>query len=142
MFLDGILGTGIKLPVKPDLAQVMAFIREAVSKVEDGHVVAVDCPSGVDCDTGEAPPECIPAELTVTMAAIKQGLLHFPAYQLAGRIELVGIGLGEGHAVPESLGGNSPCSPRCRDGERRPSRAPFERAQGDIWHGSHCCRLH
>ena len=102
VLLDGILGTGIKLPVKPDLAQVMAFIREAVSKVEDGHVVAVDCPSGVDCDTGEAPPECIPAELTVTMAAIKQGLLHFPAYQLAGRIELVGIGLGEGHEYPEA----------------------------------------
>ena len=102
MFLDGILGTGIKLPVKPDLAQVMAFIREAVHKVEDGHVIAVDCPSGVDCDTGEAPPECIPAELTVTMAAIKQGLLHFPAYQLAGRIELVGIGLGEGHEYPKA----------------------------------------
>jgi ADP-dependent NAD(P)H-hydrate dehydratase / NAD(P)H-hydrate epimerase len=94
LLLDGILGTGIKLPLKQDLAVSLAFIRDSVRNMPGVHIVAVDCPSGVDCDTGEAPPECIPAELTVTMAAIKHGLLRFPAYQLAGRIELVGIGLG------------------------------------------------
>ncbi len=59
-------------------------------------VIAVDCPSGVDCDSGEAASESIPADLTVTMAAVKAGLLKFPAYELAGEIKLVGIGLEEG----------------------------------------------
>ena len=60
------------------------------------RIVAVDCPSGVDCDSGDAAPECIPADLTVTMAAIKRGLLKFPAFNLLGDLRLVGIGLPEG----------------------------------------------
>jgi hydroxyethylthiazole kinase-like uncharacterized protein yjeF len=52
----------------------------------------------VDCDSGEAALECIPADMTVTMAAVKTGLLKFPAYKLAGEINLVGIGLPEGEA--------------------------------------------
>ena len=39
--------------------------------------VAVDCPSGVDCDSGEAAQETIPADLSVCMAAVKKGLLAF-----------------------------------------------------------------
>jgi NAD(P)H-hydrate epimerase len=91
--LDGVLGTGIRLPLKPEVAAVLDFNRQFVSTQGITHVVAVDCPSGVDCDTGEAAPECIPAERTVTMAAVKQGLLKFPAFKLVGRLELVGIGL-------------------------------------------------
>jgi ADP-dependent NAD(P)H-hydrate dehydratase / NAD(P)H-hydrate epimerase len=100
IIMDGVLGTGTRLPLKAELATALAFVRDTVNEIEGSHVVAVDCPSGVDCDTGEAPSECIPAELTVTMAAIKQGLLKFPAYQLAGRIEVVGIGLGEDKPYP------------------------------------------
>ena len=48
------------------------------------HVVAVDCPSGVDCETGEAADETIPAEMTVTMAGVKNGLIKFPAAKLTG----------------------------------------------------------
>jgi NAD(P)H-hydrate epimerase len=56
-------------------------------------VVAVDCPSGVDCDTGEAADETIHADLTITMAAVKQGLLKLPAFELIGELEMVDIGL-------------------------------------------------
>ena len=59
-------------------------------------MVAVDCPSGVDCDSGECAPEVIPATITVCMAAVKQGLLSFPAYEKAGRLTVVSIGLPEG----------------------------------------------
>lgn len=95
LLLDGVLGTGIRLPLKKAVAEVLDFTRGKVAELEHIHVVAVDCPSGVDCDSGEAAPECIPAELTVTMAAIKRGLLKFPAFDLMGEIEMVGIGLGE-----------------------------------------------
>jgi ADP-dependent NAD(P)H-hydrate dehydratase / NAD(P)H-hydrate epimerase len=94
LVLDGILGTGIRLPLKGVIAETLNWVRKRIDKmVQPPHVVAVDCPSGVDSDSGEAAPECIPAELTVTMAAIKRGLLQFPAYNLIGALELVGIGL-------------------------------------------------
>jgi hydroxyethylthiazole kinase-like uncharacterized protein yjeF len=54
--------------------------------------VAVDCPSGVDCDSGEAAEETIPAEMTVTMAGFKTGLIRFPAAKLAGDLRIAGIG--------------------------------------------------
>jgi len=54
VLLDGILGTGFKLPLKDGIAQVMAAAKEALAESEwPAYVVAVDCPSGVDCDTGE-----------------------------------------------------------------------------------------
>jgi NAD(P)H-hydrate epimerase len=94
LLLDGVLGTGARLPLKPELARPLEAVRRRLAEMANPPAVAaVDCPSGVDCDSGQAPAECLPADLTVTMAAIKRGLLAFPAYALAGEIELVGIGL-------------------------------------------------
>ncbi len=92
VLLDGVLGTGARLPLKADIAGVLAAVAEFRPFLT---VVAVDCPSGVDCDTGEAAEETIPADVTVCMAAVKAGLLKFPAFSLTGRIEVVGIGLEE-----------------------------------------------
>ena len=92
--LDGILGTGTKLPLKKDLAELLTEINDILDGLEDAPlVVAVDCPSGVDCDTGEAAAETIPADLTVTMAAVKQGLLKLPAFETVGDLQVVEIGL-------------------------------------------------
>jgi hydroxyethylthiazole kinase-like uncharacterized protein yjeF len=97
ILLDGVLGTGIHLPLRGTLGDVLALIKAELGNMESPpHVVAVDCPSGVDCDTGENAPESIPAEITVTMAAIKQGMLKFPAFNLVGKLCTVGIGLPEG----------------------------------------------
>jgi NAD(P)H-hydrate epimerase len=102
VLLDGILGTGARLPLKAEVAQALEFtLRKLAGMDEPPVVVAVDCPSGVDCDSGNAAPECLPADLTVTMAAVKQGLLKFPAYSLVGDLQVVGIGLPEdGQALP------------------------------------------
>lgn len=94
VLLDGLLGTGFRLPLKGELARALGFVKHLVeTKEKPPIVVAVDCPSGVDCDSGEAAPECIPADVTVTMAAIKQGLFKFPAYRLIGELHTVDIGL-------------------------------------------------
>jgi NAD(P)H-hydrate epimerase len=94
VLLDGVLGTGIKLPLKTELADVFFYINKTISALDNKPIViAVDCPSGVDCDSGAAAPECLPADLTITMAAVKGGLLKFPAYKLLGDLKLVGIGL-------------------------------------------------
>jgi NAD(P)H-hydrate epimerase len=96
ILLDGVLGTGIKLPLKEPLDKLLGTTRDVIHRAADKpRIVAVDCPSGVDCDTGQASTSCIPADLTVTMAAIKQGLLKFPAYDHVGELVLVDIGLPE-----------------------------------------------
>ncbi len=98
VLLDGVLGTGARLPLKGEAAQVLDAAQVAVAAAEEPpFVVAVDCPSGVDCDSGQAAAECVPADLTLSMAAVKQGLLRLPAYEYAGEIQVVDIGL------PESL---------------------------------------
>jgi ADP-dependent NAD(P)H-hydrate dehydratase / NAD(P)H-hydrate epimerase len=93
VLLDGVLGTGITLPLKPEVGGILSAARDIVAGMDwPPLVVAVDCPSGVNCDTGEASAETIPADATVTMAAIKRGLLALPAFGLAGEIRVVGIG--------------------------------------------------
>jgi hydroxyethylthiazole kinase-like uncharacterized protein yjeF len=92
ILLDGILGTGIKLPLKPDLTQILSTVSNAKMKP---FVIAVDCPTGVDCDTGEVSDVTIPADVTFTLAAVKKGLLHFPAANYTGRLEVGDIGLPE-----------------------------------------------
>lgn len=97
VLLDGVLGTGIRLPVRGELGDRLEVVRRMLEASDNGpHVVAVDCPSGVDTDSGEVDPVCIPAEITVTMAAVKQGLLTFPAFRYVGDLRLVDIGLPEG----------------------------------------------
>jgi NAD(P)H-hydrate epimerase len=101
--LDGLLGTGIKLPLKAEIAQVLSTAQEIISSLDEPPVViAVDCPSGVDSDTGQAAAETIPADLTVCMAAVKMGLLAFPALGLVGEMTCVDIGLT--NKVPEWTG--------------------------------------
>lgn len=91
--LDGVLGTGFKLPLKPDMGKVLSAAKTILGSIEwQPLIVAVDCPSGVDCDTGEVAEECIPADATVTLAAVKQGLLKLPAYDLIGELRVVDIG--------------------------------------------------
>jgi NAD(P)H-hydrate epimerase len=93
VILDGVLGTGIRLPLKLEVAVVLDTTRRTLEKLPEAHVVAVDCPSGMDLDTGEAAPEAVPAERTVTMAAAKVGMLKFPAFHLLGELQKVSIGL-------------------------------------------------
>jgi NAD(P)H-hydrate epimerase len=94
LLLDGVLGTGTRLPLKPELAALLDTVRRYLLEAENPpEVVAVDCPSGVDCDSGAAAPECLPADRTVTMAAVKHGLFKFPAFGLVGDLHVVGIGL-------------------------------------------------
>ncbi|MBI5824513.1 MAG: NAD(P)H-hydrate dehydratase [Chloroflexi bacterium] len=96
VFVDGMLGTGIKLPLKKEAAQLLGKINFITSEMElPPFIVAVDCPSGVDCDTGEAADETIPADLTITMAAVKHGLLKLPAFEFVGELQVVDIGLPE-----------------------------------------------
>lgn len=93
LVLDGVLGTGVRLPLRGAAQAVLATTQAILEEMDDApYVVAVDCPSGINCDTGETAPETIAADTTVTMAAFKKGLFTFPAYDLVRDLVLVGIG--------------------------------------------------
>jgi NAD(P)H-hydrate epimerase len=94
ILLDGLLGAGIKLPLKHEISLLLEQTLSILGDMDEPpYIIAVDCPSGVDCDSGEAALECIPADLTVTMAAVKQGLLKLPAFEFIGHLTVVDIGL-------------------------------------------------
>jgi NAD(P)H-hydrate epimerase len=94
LLLDGLLGTGIRLPLRPPISSVLEAVHEAIQWAPlPPLVVAVDCPSGMDCESGEVAPETLPAEQTVCMAAVKRGMLSLPAYDFLGELVVADIGL-------------------------------------------------
>ena len=56
-------------------------------------VLAVDCPSGLNCDTGALDPAAIPATTTVTFAYPKWGQLQYPGAGACGMLGVVDIGV-------------------------------------------------
>ena len=93
VLLDGVLGTGIRLPLKQAIGNVLNAAKETLSKLSQPPiVVAVDCPSGVDCDTGEVAKESLRADVTVTMAAVKLGMVQLPAFEVVGELVVVDLG--------------------------------------------------
>lgn len=93
VLLDGVLGTGARLPLSAELAALFCRVRQRAGGL---RVVAVDCPSGVDCESGEMADETLPAEITVCMEAIKNGLVRFPAFERVGKLRVVALGLPPG----------------------------------------------
>jgi NAD(P)H-hydrate epimerase len=90
LVLDGILGTGYKPPMREDLAEKMKFL---VDHSRGKTIIAVDCPSGVDCSTGSVSPGTMQATLTVCMEAVKVGLVKFPAFDYVGELVIADVGI-------------------------------------------------
>lgn len=104
VIVDGLLGIGLKLPLRAETSALLNTVNDAISaQTWPPYVVAVDCPSGVDGDSGQVAPETIPASITACMGAVKRGLLQFPAFELAGELRVVDIGLTEKQTEWEAL---------------------------------------
>jgi hydroxyethylthiazole kinase-like uncharacterized protein yjeF len=88
VILDGLLGLGSKPPLRDP---ILAACRE-INRLRLQHnafVFAVDQPTGLDGDSGNADRDCVVADFTVTIAAAKRGLLADDAINLVGRLEVV-----------------------------------------------------
>ncbi len=111
--VDALLGTGARLPVEGDLQKLLKTVSGSLERVSKRSsdkdspvwpamplprsgsrpaVIAVDCPSGLDCDTGELDPAAIPADITVTFAAAKTGQMLFPGAEAVGELVVAPIG--------------------------------------------------
>jgi hydroxyethylthiazole kinase-like uncharacterized protein yjeF len=97
VLVDAVFGTGARLPIagKPAdlLKQVTKLLQERPG--EPPLRVAVDCPSGLNCDTGALDPNALPADLTVTFAAAKRGQFAFPGAEAVGELAVADIGLAD-----------------------------------------------
>jgi NAD(P)H-hydrate epimerase len=92
ILIDGLLGTGFHLPIKDDLKVFLNTIKSKIAD-KDVEVYAIDCPSGVECTSGEVDDATLKANVTICMATVKEGLLKFPGFEISGNFKIVDIGL-------------------------------------------------
>jgi ADP-dependent NAD(P)H-hydrate dehydratase / NAD(P)H-hydrate epimerase len=94
LLLDGVVGIGGRGPLRPLAADVVSTTQRV--RATDGErptIVAVDVPSGVNVDTGEARGPAVAADVTVAFGCLKPALVVGDAAPLAGLVDLVDIGL-------------------------------------------------
>jgi NAD(P)H-hydrate epimerase len=85
VIIDGLLGTGIRPPLRAPAPEVIAAMNGAGSPI-----VAVDVPSGIDADSGAGGEDAVRAVATVTLAVPKPALSQT---RDAGRVFVADIGM-------------------------------------------------
>ena len=89
--VDAIFGIGAVRAPAGDFLEAIRYIN--ASRAAGAKTLAVDIPSGVSADTGEAPGEAVFADVTVTFAYKKTGLTRAPGSSFAGKILVKDIGI-------------------------------------------------
>ena len=103
LFVDALLGTGFMGPMRAPLVRLIQALNEA--RVECGTpTVAIDLPSGLDCDLGHPCEATVVADQTLTFAAEKVGFSSDEARPFLGEVTVLPIGV----CVPLVLGGGLP----------------------------------
>ncbi|MCJ7738708.1 MAG: bifunctional ADP-dependent NAD(P)H-hydrate dehydratase/NAD(P)H-hydrate epimerase, partial [Anaerolineae bacterium] len=141
--VDSLLGTGASRPIQGVLADILsavALARRERALVDAGTVVgvngvpvsassaiaspllvAVDVPSGLNCDTGVVDPSTVAADVTVTFAWPKLGQFMSSSCDVVGEILVSDIGIPTSLAediqieliTPQTVARVLPARPRC-----------------------------
>ena len=85
--VDALLGTGSVGDPRPPLAGILNLLNQQPAKK-----MAVDLPSGLDCDTGRAATCTFRADHTCTFVAAKPGFFAPGAETYVGKLHLLDIG--------------------------------------------------
>ncbi len=96
LVVDAVFGIGLhptERPIDGAPREVLTRLQVARERPAPPQVMAVDVPSGVDADTGAADPLAVRADQTVTFQCAKLGLFLGAGRGLAGRIEVIDIGI-------------------------------------------------
>ncbi|MFV2082749.1 MAG: NAD(P)H-hydrate epimerase, partial [bacterium] len=88
--VDALFGTGMEREVSGIYAELVEMINEAA-----GTVFSVDIPSGLNCLTGFPMGTAVMADVTVSLAYPKLGLVLFPGADYAGEVVVGDIGIPE-----------------------------------------------
>ena len=101
LIIDAIFGIGLNRKLERDTA---SFIEGINSFKDNGaKIVSVDIPSGINATTGEVMGAAIKADMTVTFAYYKKGLMLYPGIEYVGKLILANIGV-----TDESFAGKLP----------------------------------
>jgi NAD(P)H-hydrate epimerase len=105
VIVDGVLGIGFEGALD-DESLVYAALAEA-AELQDATVYAVDVPSGLDADTGDAQEIPLRADVTITFGGRKPAHVLAPARDLCGDVLVADIGFP--HAAQDAaLGAHRP----------------------------------
>lgn len=88
MVVDGLFGTGLAGQLRGGYVELVEAINEVGCPI-----LAVDIPSGLDCDTGEPLGATIRADYTVTFVAAKKGFAEPGAAAYTGEVYIASIGV-------------------------------------------------
>ncbi|MBC7233286.1 MAG: NAD(P)H-hydrate dehydratase [Chloroflexi bacterium] len=112
--VDALLGTGVSRPITGALQEILSIMRKEVEHRKAGKypetfvqplpiasgknhpspmVLALDVPSGLNCDSGAVDPVTLPADVTITLAFPKVGLFLFPGANYVGELVIADIGI-------------------------------------------------
>lgn len=92
LLVDGLLGTGLKGSVREPYSTLISFLN-----ARRAPILALDLPSGLDCDTGEVLGKAVHATRTVTFGAPKVGFGRGQGPELVGKVTVADI------AIPRKL---------------------------------------
>jgi len=90
LIVDALLGTGVSGEIKEPFASLIEAVNAA-----GRPTLAIDIPSGLCADRGVPLGPVVQADVTVTFALPKLGLLQYPGASFAGRVVVVDIGIPE-----------------------------------------------
>ena len=96
--VDALLGTGFNGTPEGLVAGLIEYIN-----FQNGLVVAVDLPSGLNADTGAAEGAVVTAGCTYTLGLPKIGLYLSPGREIAGEVRVIDIGLPENAIAQQEL---------------------------------------
>lgn len=87
--VDAMLGTGARGEPRPPFDAAIDWFN---SRPTNTRVMAVDVPSGLDCDTGQPAKHTVRADHTCTFAAMKTGFTRPVAKEFTGTVHVCDIG--------------------------------------------------
>jgi len=88
LIVDALFGTGLHGPLKEPYRAIIEALN-ALGR----PILAVDIPSGLDCDMGQPLGTAIRATYTVTFVAVKKGFLSSEAASYIGELYVASIGV-------------------------------------------------
>ncbi|HJC24114.1 MAG TPA: NAD(P)H-hydrate dehydratase [Candidatus Eisenbergiella merdavium] len=110
IIVDALFGIGLSRAPKGRYADAVEYINQS-----GAFVLSVDIPSGVGADTGGVYGCAVRADVTVTFAFLKRGLVLYPGAACAGRVVTAQIGI-----TQESFCGKPPSAFTFGQGEAPP----------------------
>lgn len=88
ILIDALFGVGLSREITGKHAEYIRAFNE-----RSGYKIAVDIPSGIHSDSGRVMGTAVRADLTVTFAFAKRGLMLYPGAGYAGEVRVKDIGI-------------------------------------------------